>query len=225
MPRQSDRQLVDAVKVSAEMIDMIPEPVNSHVPAGLAGANSSSNNASPLVWQLASEDDLSLEEVVVADLNFCNYVVGGPTSMFLKNTGFIVDLAGDVTVGVSSPVKLAGDVTISVSSPVDLAGNITVGVSFPADLAGGVTVGVAPWAVAEVASSVDIAEVAPTADLAEVVSSTDLAGDVPAGVASSAVTEVASSADIAEVVSSAVADLSRICWRCHRRCDFFGRPC
>ena len=52
------------------MIDMIPELVSSPVPAGLAGANSSTNNTPPLVRQLASEDDLSLEEVVVADLTF-----------------------------------------------------------------------------------------------------------------------------------------------------------
>ena len=87
------------------------------------------------VIQLASEDDLSLEEMVVVDLTFCNSVVGGPTSTLLKSTGWIVDLAGDVTIGVSSLAELAGDVTVGVSSPADLAGNVTVGVSFPADLA------------------------------------------------------------------------------------------
>ena len=132
------------VKVSAVIIDMIPEPVDSPVPASLTGANSSTNKTPPLVWQLVSEDDLSLEEVLVADINFCNSVVGGPTSTFLKNTGLIVDLAGDVTVGVSSPVELAGDVTAGVSSPADLAVDVTVGVSSPADLAGGVTIRVAP---------------------------------------------------------------------------------
>ena len=125
--RQSDRQLVCAVKVSAVMIDVIPEPVNSPVPAGLA--NSSTNNTPPLVRQLELDDDFSLEEVVLADFNFCNSVVGGPTSMLLKSNGLIVDLAGDVTVGVSSLAELAGDVTVGVSSPADLAGNVTVGVS------------------------------------------------------------------------------------------------
>ena len=74
----------------------------------------------------------------MADLNFCNYVVGGPTSAPLKSTGLIVDLAG----------------------------NVTVGVSFPAHLAGGVTVGTAPSAVAEVAPSADLAEVVSSIDLA-----------------------------------------------------------
>ena len=71
----------------------------------------------------------------MAELNFCNYVVGGPTSTFLKNTGLILELAGDVTVGVSTPADLAGDVTICVSAPADLAGGVTVGVSTPVDLA------------------------------------------------------------------------------------------
>ena len=82
------------------MIDVIPEPVDSPVPTGLASANSSTNNTPPLVWQMASEDNLSMEEEVVADLKFCYSVVGGPTSMPLKIVGLIVDLAGDVTIGV-----------------------------------------------------------------------------------------------------------------------------
>ena len=173
--RQSDRQPVDAVKVSAVMINMIPELVDSPVPTGLAGANSSTND-------------------------FCDSVVGGPTSTFLKNTGLIVCFAGDVTVGVSFPPTLleSGDVTVGVSSPADLGGDVAVGVSTPADLAGGVTIGVVPSAVAEVASSADIAEVASSADIAEVASSTNLAGDVTVGVTSSAFAEVASLADIAE---------------------------
>ena len=56
-------------------------------------------------------------------------------------------------------VDLAGVVTVGVSTPADLAGDVTVGVSSPADLAGGVTVGVVPSAVAEVASSADLAGV------------------------------------------------------------------
>ena len=116
------------------------------------------------------------------------------------------DLAGDVTIGVSSPADIAGDVTVGVLSPADLAGDITVGVSTPAhldkdiavgvsspaNLAGGVTVGVAPSAIAGVASSA-AAGVASPADIAEVASSADLA-------------EVASSADLAEVAS--LADLA-----------------
>ena len=148
--RQSDKQLFNTVKVSVMMINVIPEPVDSPVPAGLAGANSGTNNTLSLVWQLVSEDDLSMEEVddlsieevVLANLNFCNSVVGGPTSTPLKSSGLIVDLAGDVTVRVSSPAELAGDVTVGVSSPANLAGNVTVGVLFLADLAGDVTVGV-----------------------------------------------------------------------------------
>ena len=132
----------------------------------------------------------SAEKVVVADLNFCNSVVGGPTSTPLKSAGLIVDLAEDVTVGVSSPA--------------DLAGSVTVGVLFPAYLAGGV--GAAPSAVAEVVSSSNIAEVVHSAALAELASSADLAGDVTASVASSAISEVASSADITEVSSSADLD-------------------
>ena len=147
------------VKVSAVLIDMIPEPVDSPVPIGLASANSSINNKSPLVRQMASEDNFYMEEVVVADLDICDYVVGGPTSTCLKSAGVIVDLAGGVTVGVSSPADLAGDITVVVSST--------------ADLAGGVTVGVVLSAVAEVPSSADIAEVA-----------SDVAGDVTVGVTS-----------------------------------------
>ena len=90
---------------------------------------------------------------------------------------------------------LAGDVTVGVSSPVDLAGNVTVGVSSSVDLAGGVTVGEAPSAVAGVASSADIAEVAPSAHLAEMASSADLA-------------EVASSADLARNVTIGVTSLA-----------------
>ena len=107
LTRQSNRQLVDAVKVSAVIIDVFPEPVDSPVPTGLTGANSSTNNTLPLVRQMASEDNLSMEEDVVANLKFCYSVVGGPTSMPMKIDGLIVDLAGDITVGVSSrPILL-----------------------------------------------------------------------------------------------------------------------
>ena len=47
--------------------------MDSPVPADLAGADGSTNSTPPLVWQMASEDDLSMEEEVVADLDFCDY--------------------------------------------------------------------------------------------------------------------------------------------------------
>ena len=59
LTRQSDR-LVDAVKVSAVMIDMIP--VDNRVTTGLTGAMNSVNyNMPPLVQQMTSEDDLSAD--------------------------------------------------------------------------------------------------------------------------------------------------------------------
>ena len=73
---QSDRRLVDEVKVSAVMIDVIPELVDSPVPS---------------------------DNEVVADSKCRDNVVGGPTSTSLKIAGLNVDIAGDVTVpGVAS---------------------------------------------------------------------------------------------------------------------------
>ena len=89
------------------------------------------------------ENDLSADEEVVADSKCRNNVVGAPTSMPLKIAGLTIDIAGDVTVGVSSPVDLVGDVTVGVASPADLAGDITVDVASSANLAGDVTAGVA----------------------------------------------------------------------------------
>ena len=74
--------------------------------------------------------------------------------------GLIEDLAGDVTIGVSSLVDLAGDVTVGVASPDDLAGDVTVGVSSLADLAGVVTVGVASSASLAGDVTVDVASLA-----------------------------------------------------------------
>ena len=164
---------------------MILEPVDSPAPTGLARANSSINDTSPLIRQITSEDDFYMEEAVVADLDFCDSVVGGPTSTCLKSAGLIVDLAGGVTIGVSSPADLAEDVTVGMSSLADLAGGVAIGVVFSA--------------VVEVASSADVAEVAFSADLADVASSADCAGDITVGVMSSAVAEVASSAASAGV--------------------------
>ena len=100
--RRTDRKLDGAAKVSALMINVIPEPVVIPVPAGFAGAKTSTRNTPPLVRQMTSEDDLSTDEVV-ADSKFRDTFVGGPTSMPLKIfAGLTVDLAGDVTVGVAS---------------------------------------------------------------------------------------------------------------------------
>ena len=54
-----------------------------------------------------------MEEEVVADLDLCDSVVGGQTSTFLRSVDGIVDFAGDVTIGVSSPADLAGDATVT----------------------------------------------------------------------------------------------------------------
>ena len=70
------------------------------MPTGLAGVDGSTNRMPPLVRQVASEDDLSMEKEVVADLDFFDSVVGGPTSTLLRSADMIVDLAGDVIVGV-----------------------------------------------------------------------------------------------------------------------------
>ena len=128
LTHQSDRRLVDEVKVSAVMIDVIPELVDSPVPSSLTGAMHSANNMPPLVRQMTSEDDLSADNEVVADSKCRDNVVGGPTSTFLKIAGLNVDIAGDVTVGVASSANLAGDVTISVTSSADPAGDVTVNV-------------------------------------------------------------------------------------------------
>ena len=68
----------DTPQVSAVMVEVTPELVES-------------------------EDDPSMEEEAMANLDFCESVVGGPTSTFLRSAEIIVDCAGDVTVGVSSP--------------------------------------------------------------------------------------------------------------------------
>ena len=101
LTHQSDKRLLDEVKVSAVMIDVIPELVDSPVPSSLTGAMHSINNMPPLVRQMTSEDDLSADNEVVADSKCRDNVVGGPTSTSLKIAGLNVDIAGDVTVGVS----------------------------------------------------------------------------------------------------------------------------
>ena len=76
------------VKVSAILINVIPEPVDIPVPTGLTGAMNSANDTPPLVRQMTSEDDLSAE--VVADSKCRDNVVRGPTSTPLKIAGLTV---------------------------------------------------------------------------------------------------------------------------------------
>ena len=126
LTRQFDRQPIEAVKVCAVLFDAIPEPVDGPVRASLAGADDDTNRMSPLTRQAVLEGDLSMEEEVVVQLNFCNSVIGGPTSAFHRCTDGIVDFAEDVILVLSSPADLAGDITVGVSSPADLAGDVTV---------------------------------------------------------------------------------------------------
>ena len=144
--RQSDRQPVEAGKVFTVLDDMAPEPVDSPVSAGLAVADGDTIGMLPLVRQ-----------AVLAGLNLCDSLVGGPTSTFLSSADGIVDLPGGVTI----------------SANLGVAPSTIAGVSYPTDLAGGVTTGVAPSAViAEVASSAvawaeSPAEIAGVASLAD----------------------------------------------------------
>ena len=97
--------------------------------------------------------------------------------------GLTIDIAGDVTVGVSSPADLAGDVTVSVASPADLAGVVTAGVAFREECGDNVVIPT------DCVCNYD--------EIAEVTSSANLAGDVTVG--------VTSSADPASVVTAGVA--------------------
>ena len=85
-------QPIEVVKVSAVLVDANPEQVDSHVSAGLFGADDGTNRMSPLTRQAALEDDLSRKEEVVAGVNCCDYVVGGPNSTFLSSADGIVYL-------------------------------------------------------------------------------------------------------------------------------------
>ena len=82
-----DRKLDDAVKVYAVMIDVIQEPVDISVPTAFAGAKNSITNTPPLIRQMASEDDLSVDNEVEADSTFRDTVIGGPTSTPLEIVG------------------------------------------------------------------------------------------------------------------------------------------
>ena len=99
--RQSDWQPVEAVKVSAVLVDGTLEPVDGPVSAGLADTDGGTKRTPSLVQQ-----------AVLANLDLCNSVVGGPTSTFLSSADGIVALAGYVTTGALSPADLAGGVTL-----------------------------------------------------------------------------------------------------------------
>ena len=90
---------------------------------------------------MPSEDDLSAHKEIVADQEFCDTFVGGPTPTTLMIAGLIVDLAGDVSVGVALSADLAEVATVGEASSTDLAEVVTVGVESSADLAEVVTVG------------------------------------------------------------------------------------
>ena len=204
---QLDRQPVEAVKVSAVLVDVTPELVDSPVPAGIAGNDGGTKCMPLLVRQTALEDGLSVNEEVMAGVNYCDYMVGGPTSTFLSGADGIVDLAGDVTVSVSSLADHAEGVTVGVTSPAD------AGVACLADIAGGVTLGVASLADAGVLSPADLAEVASSSDFSwditvGMLSPADLAGGVTVGVAPSAVAGVATPADLDRGVTVGVTSLA-----------------
>ena len=74
------------------LVNVTPEPVDSPMPAGLASADGGTNHMPHLTRQAVLEDDLSMKEEVVADLDLCDSVVGGPTSTFLSSADGIVDL-------------------------------------------------------------------------------------------------------------------------------------
>ena len=185
-----DGQYIEAVKVSAVLVNVTPGLVEEPVLIGTTGDDGDTDYMSLMVWQVLLGDDLSMKEEVVPGVDCCDSVVGGPTSAFLDSAVGFVDLAGGVTIGVTSLAD-AG-----VASPADLAGGVTVGVASPADaavasladLAGGDNIRVTSLANAGVASLAD-AGVASLADagvsslaVAEVASSADLAGNVTVGV-------------------------------------------
>ena len=64
---------------------------------------------------MTSEDDLSVDEVVMADPKPRDSFVGEPTSTNPKIAGLTVNLAGDVTAGVAPLAELAGVLTVGVA--------------------------------------------------------------------------------------------------------------
>ena len=90
------------------LVDMTPELVEEPVPTGMTGYDGDTEYASPLVWQTVLGDGLFMKEEVVPGVDCYDSVVGEPTSACLDSAGGFVDLAGGVTVGVTSPADLAG---------------------------------------------------------------------------------------------------------------------
>ena len=75
-----DSRIDGAVKLSALMIDVIPELVDIPVATGFTGAKKSTRNAPPLVRQMTSEDFLSADEKVMDGQEFRDTFFHGPTS-------------------------------------------------------------------------------------------------------------------------------------------------
>ena len=69
--RQTDRKPDGVVKVSALMIDVIPEPVDIPVPTGFASAKDGIRNTPPLVQQMTSEDELSANKMNQIGPKYC----------------------------------------------------------------------------------------------------------------------------------------------------------
>ena len=124
-------KLDGTVKVSAFMIDVIPEDIP--VATVFTGAKKSIRNTPALVQQMTSEDDLSADNVVVADPKSCDTFVVGLTSTTPNIAWLTVNLAGDVTAGVESSADLAEVVTAGVAHSSDLAEVVTAGVAHSAD--------------------------------------------------------------------------------------------
>ena len=101
------------------LVDVTPEPVEVPMPTGPTGDDGDTDYVSPMGWQAASGDGLSMKEEVVPGVDCCASVVGGPTSAFLDSAGGCVDFAGVVTVGVTPSADLAGSVTVGVTSLAD----------------------------------------------------------------------------------------------------------
>ena len=138
--------LVDVTRVHVDQpVSTVPETDSDD--ADVAGA-------SWLDRPVELESGLSRRGEVVASVNCCDIVVGGPVSASLSGADRGVDFAGCVAVSVAFPAVL---VTIGVASLAD------VEVASSAYLAGGVTIGVTSPAIAGVASPA----VAGVASLAE----------------------------------------------------------
>ena len=135
--QQSDGQHSEVVKVSAILVDVTPEPVEEPVPTGPTGDDGDNDYMSPMVWQAASGDGLSMKEEVVPDL--AGGVTIGVTSLADAGVASLADagVASLADAGVASLADLA-----EVVSSADLARNVTVDVTSLADPVDVVTDGV-----------------------------------------------------------------------------------